>query len=237
MKIFAHRGASGFAPENTMEAFKLALEKGADGIELDVQLTSDGEVVVIHDDDVKRTSNGEGLVMTKTFEEIKSLDVGSFFSDKFKGAKIPTLIEVLDWMLTNEILLNIEIKTMPRLYNRELVEKTLAMVKSRNLESRIIISSFEHKAIVDSKKIAPEIKTAALMTDTILDVGNYCKTHNINCLHPYHAVVDDDMMKSCNENGIEVNVWTVNSQKDGDLMEKYNVNSIITNYPNELIKE
>lgn len=234
MKIFAHRGASGFAPENTMEAFKLALEKGANGIELDVQLTSDGEVVVIHDDDVKRTTNSEGLVMSKTFEEIRSLDAGSWFSPEFAGVKIPTLEEVLDWMLTNSILLNIEIKTMPRLYNKELVVKTLEMVKERKLGDRIIISSFEHRAVKDSFEIAPEIKTAALMMGAILDVGKYCKENNFGCLHPFHAFVDEDMMKSCEKYGIEVNVWTVNSRKDGDLMGDYKVNSIITNYPNAL---
>lgn len=234
MKIFAHRGASGFAPENTIAAFKLAHEKGADGIELDVQLTKDGEVVVIHDDDVKRTSNSEGLVMDKTFEEIRSLDIGSWFSEGFAGAQIPTLEEVLDWMLTNEILLNIEIKTAPRRYNRELVVKTLALVKEKNLEDRVIISSFNHQAIMDTKEITPTIKTAALMMGTILDVGKYCKDHGMDCLHPFHMFVDDDMMKSCNENGIEVNVWTVNDQKTGDLIEKLGANSIITNYPNEL---
>lgn len=235
MKIFAHRGASGFAPENTMEAFKLALEKGADGIELDVQLTSDGEVVVIHDDDVKRTTDGDGMVMSKTFKEIKSLDAGSWFGEEFKNVKIPTLIEVLDWMLANEIMLNIEIKTAPRLYNKELVVKTLALVNERNLGDRIIVSSFNHQAVKDSYEIAPEIKTAALMMGSILDVGKYCKDNNFKCLHPHYMFVDEDMMNSCNEHGIEVNVWTVNSQTEGDLMEKLGANSIITNYPNALL--
>lgn len=235
MKIYAHRGASGFAPENTMEAFNLALEKGADGIELDVQLSKDGEVVVVHDDNIKRTSNGEGLVSSKTLEELKSLDFGSWFSDEFKDTKIPMLTEVLDWMLTNKLVLNIEIKTMPRLYDKSLTEKTVALVKERNLESRVFISSFEHKAIADCKKIEPKIKVGALISGSILNVGKYCKENCFEAVHPHHMFVDEEFMSSCKANNIEVNTWTVNAKKDGDLMRKLGANSIITNYPNSLL--
>ncbi len=231
MKIFAHRGASGHAPENTMEAFKLAYEMGADGIELDVQLTSDNELVVTHDEDIERTSNGKGLVMNKTYFELCGYDFGSWYSDEFVGVKIPKLGEVLDWIKTNSMELNIEIKTMPAWYNKKLTQRVFGEVKNSGIEDRIIISSFDHQAILDMRELSSSIKTAALYESNILHPWEYCEKYSINCIHPYYLCATKSLVESCHSNNIEVNVWTVNDIKEALKLKKMGVDCIITNYP------
>ncbi len=115
-KILAHRGASAYAPENTMAAFKKAIEMNADGIELDVHLSKDGYIVIIHDERVDRTTDGKGEVKDFSLDELKKLDAGSWFSDEYKGEKIPTLEELLSLIKNTEIYLNIEIKAGYRVY-------------------------------------------------------------------------------------------------------------------------
>lgn len=130
-EIFAHRGASGYAPENTLEAFRLAMEQGADGIELDVHLTKDGEVVVIHDETLNRTSNGQGKVRDYTLEELKKFSFHNHM-EKYKGVQIPTLKEVLDLVENSSMKVNIELKT--GIYWYEGIEaKTMEIVKSRKM--------------------------------------------------------------------------------------------------------
>ncbi len=235
MKIFAHRGASGHAPENSMEAFKLSYEMGADGIELDVQLTQDNVLVVIHDEDIKRTSNGEGLVMNKTYEELLSYDYGAWYSDEFKGTKIPTLNEVLDWLKTNTMELNIEIKTMPPWYNRKLTERVMEEVEKSGLIDRIIISSFDHQAIKDTREINKAIRTAPLYVSNILDVEDYCVKNNFNCVHPLFHSVTKNIVDNCHTKNVAVNVWTVNKKEDALKLKEIGVDCIITNYP-EILK-
>ncbi len=231
MKIFAHRGASGSAPENTMSAFELALATKCYGIELDVQMTCDGEIVVIHDEEIARTSNSSGLVMDKSLSELKSYDFGSWFSNDYACEKIPTLIEVLDWLMGNELVLNIEIKPAPIYYKKELTEKTISYIKQRNLQDRIIISSFNHQALKDSKQICPQIKLAALLDGSLIDVGGYCRLHGIDYAHPQADFVDENIVKSCRDNGVEINVWTVNSAKVALRLKNLGVQGIITNFP------
>src|SRR5690625_6609337 len=116
--IIAHRGASGNAPENTLAAFQLAVEEGADGIELDVHLSKDGELVVIHDDTLDRTTNGTGRVQDKDLDELKTYDAGSWFDSKFASERIPLLQEVID-ILPDDVFLNVEIKNSPTVRSEE----------------------------------------------------------------------------------------------------------------------
>ena len=128
-EIFAHRGASGYAPENTLEAFRLAMEQGADGIELDVHLTKDGEVVVIHDETLNRTSDGQGKVRDYTLEELKKFSFHNHI-EKYKGVQIPTLKEVLDLVENSSMKVNIELKTGIYWYEG-IEEKTMEIVKEK----------------------------------------------------------------------------------------------------------
>ncbi len=235
MKIYAHRGASGLAPENTMAAFYLALEQGADGIELDVHLTKDEKLVVIHDEDIKRTSNGEGLVAKMTYDELLKYDYGYWFSPEFKGEKIPTLKEVLDFISKNTMTLNIEIKTSPIYYNRKTTELVYKEVKESGLLDRVIISSFDHQATADMKEIDKTVKTAALYGANFLGIEEYLEKNKFDFTHPIHECVTRKIVEKIKSKKIGVNVWTVNDKDEALRLQDLGVDAIITNYP-EILK-
>ena len=144
-KIFAHRGASAYAPENTMEAFALAVKQEADGIELDVQMTKDGQVVVIHDETIDRVSDGKGAVRDYTLEELRKFSFSNHM-ENYKEAAIPTLKEVLEFLKPTNLELNIELKTGIYWYPG-LEEKTMELVKEAGMEDRVIYSSFNHYSV------------------------------------------------------------------------------------------
>lgn len=159
--IFAHRGASAHAPENTLAAFDLALHQGADGIEPDVQLTRDEQVVVIHDQTVNRTTQGKGRVRDLTLAQIKLLDAGSHFDIAFLGEPIPTLDEVLA-TFGHRTLLNIELKNYATPLDK-LPEKVIEQIRFYHLESRVLLSSFNPIALRKVKRLAPEIPVGLLV--------------------------------------------------------------------------
>src|SRR5699024_8402340 len=154
--IMAHRGASGNAPENTMAAFQLAVDEGADGIELDVHLSKDGEIVVIHDDTLNRTTNGTGNVHEKDLAELKTYDAGSWFDPKFSEERIPLLQEVID-ILPESVFLNIEIKNSP-IVHTGIEQKLVDLLGKNNRLNDTLISSFDHESLYTIKKLAPELK-------------------------------------------------------------------------------
>ena len=181
VKIFAHRGASAYAPENTLEAFRLAMEQGADGIELDVQMTKDGELVVIHDETIDRVSNGNGAVRDYTLEELKQFSVSNHF-EQYPDVKIPTLREVLELIKPGTMEINIELKTGIYWYP-QIEQKVLELVKEEGMEERIIYSSFNHYSVQKIRELSPEAETAYLIGDVMLDVADYTRNTGIKGLH------------------------------------------------------
>ena len=229
-KIWAHRGASAYAPENTLAAFKLAAEMQADGIELDVHFTKDRQVVVTHDDDVRRVTNHEGAVSSLTLAELKRLD----FSNKmaaFAGEKIPTFEEVLALLKPTDMMINIELKTNWEIPNG-LEEATHALVRQYGMEERIMYSSFNHYSLLHMKKIAPEIPCGLLYDNKVARPWDYAKMLGMEALHPYFkTITQPDYMDICMKNGIQCNCWTVNEEKDILRMLEAHVTGIITNDP------
>ena len=150
-KIFAHRGASAYAPENTMEAFELAAKQGADGIELDVHVTKDGEVVVTHDEKIDRVSNGSGFIKDMTLRELKRLSFHNHM-ESYVGVGIPTLREVLEYVSTTNMDVNIELKTGIYWYP-QIEEKTAFIVQETGMHDRVIYSSFNHHSIARLRKL------------------------------------------------------------------------------------
>src|SRR3972149_553877 len=159
--IFAHRGASNYAPENTLAAFELALRQGADAIELDAQLCADGEVVIIHDHSVDRTTDGVGKVSLLTLSTLKQLDAGSFFDRAFQGERIPTLNEVFE-ALGKQILVNIELKNNASPLDK-LPEKVAQIVLQHQMEERVIFSSFNPVAVMKIKRLLPQTACGLLI--------------------------------------------------------------------------
>lgn len=234
-KIFAHRGASAYAPENTVEAFALAMEQGADGIELDVQMTKDGQVVVIHDETIDRVSDGTGAVRDYTLEELKKFHFSNHM-ENYENAVIPTLKEVLDLIKSSNMLLNIELKTGIYWYPN-LEEKTMELVKEAGMEDRVIYSSFNHYSIKKILELNPHAECAFLYSDVILNVDKYAKNAGVCGLHPavYHLKMVE-FLKEYQESGLKVRVWTVNKKEDMEKFIKADLEAVITNYPDKALE-
>ena len=156
--IWGHRGASGHAPENTLPAFKMAADMGADGVELDIQMTSDGVIVVCHDETIDRTSNGAGWLKDFTFDQLRRLDFSNG-NGAYEGTKIPSMEEVLDLLDPTGLTINIELKTGIIFYDR-IEEKILELVKRKGWEDRVIYSSFNHYTVRRIKELDPAAKSA-----------------------------------------------------------------------------
>jgi len=232
--VLGHRGASGYAPENTLEAFKLAMDMGADGFELDVHLSKDGELVVIHDETVDRTTDGTGFVGEMTLAELKALDASNH-KEAYKGAKIPTLAEVYDLIRDTNHIVNVEIKTDNIFYPR-LEEKVLALEKEMGMEGRIVYSSFNHYTVKKIRALAPDAQIGMLFGDVLVEPYDYCKSVGANLLHPSKANLNvPGFAEKAKEAGLGMNVWTVN---EVEYMEKCLAcgAGIVTNYPDIAVK-
>jgi len=235
-KIFAHRGASAYAPENTLAAFGLACEMGADGIELDVQLTKDGEIVVIHDETVDRTTEGTGWVKDLTLDQIKSLNA-SMGNERYPHEMIPTLDEVFDLLADSQMMINIEIKDSQVMYPG-LDEKVLEMIDQRDWEYRINMSSFNHITLAHIRQIGSLVYTGVLFQDVLYEPWNYAHQLWATGLHPHYLYVDavPNLVEESHNSLLEINVWTVNEVADIDRMLARGVDGIITNYPDRALE-
>ncbi len=229
MIVMAHRGYSSKAPENTMPAFELALEAGSGGIELDVHLTKDGEVVVIHDHTLDRTTDGKGPVESFTMAELKELDAGSWFSPEFRGAKLPTLREVLELIKDHNVLLNVETKAA--LGFEQLNEKLAPLLDEYAMWEKTIISSFNHYALVHIKAIRPQARTGILYNCALVNPWVYAKSIGASALHAHHKTAIAELVQAAQQNGMMVNVWTVDEAVDIERVTLAKVDSIITNVP------
>ncbi len=217
-KIIGHRGGAAGFPENTLAAFKKAVELGADGVEFDVQLTKDGEVVVIHDELIDRTMTGSGLVKEHTLKELRQMSAGEFFSPDFKSEKIPTLAEVLEVVQDLEVI-NIELKNY--LPYPKLEEKVLKLVDQFEIREKVIISSFNHYSLQKIKKLQPEIRTGALLMAKIINPADYAFKRAFNALHLHFLTADQEIIDKSHFMGMQVNVYTVNFPESViELLEK-----------------
>ena len=205
-KVFAHRGASHYAPENTLPAFALAAAQGADGIELDVHLSKDGELVVIHDEELDRTTDGTGLVRDHTLTQLQALCADNHMPG-FADARIPTLREVLALVRPTPLLVNIELKTGV-LWYEGIEQKALDLVRE-------MWSSFNHYSIETERQLAPEAETAYLYSDIICGVERYAAAHGVRGLHPgLWNVKMADLLQRYLASGLAVRVWTVDAAAD-----------------------
>lgn len=232
--VIAHRGLSGKAPENTMAAFRLAIDAGADMIELDVTLTSDGELVVIHDDTLQATTNGRGKVMKHTLAELRALDAGSWFGSQFTGERLPLLSEVLD-LVRSKILLNIEIK--PEAVNESapcnIAESIAKQVQDRGMRDQVIVSSFSPLALIEMHEADPTIMTAALHNAELrkgqsprqILAETFATGFNLSKNEVTPAIVRD-----CKQFGAPVMVYTVNDARTTKRMIGMGVTAIFTDH-------
>lgn len=228
VKIIGHRGSSKRAPENTISSILYAAEDKADYAELDVQETKDGVVVLMHDKDLKRVAKVEKNTSEILYNDVKKIDLGSIYSKKFKGERIPTLDEVMK-ASKGKIKLDIEIKNYQD--DTELVKKVVQIIKENNSEDECLVCSFDYLALVKVKKLGPKIRTGY--------ITNLSKKDNLNLQYAdYYSIcypkVDKKLVEKLHRNNKKVHVWTVNNVEDAKRLIQMGVDDIITDYPNIL---
>lgn len=234
--VWAHRGASGYLPENTLPAFQNAVEMGVYGIELDIHKTKDGQLVVIHDEKIDRTSNGNGYVRDYTLEELRRYNYNATMPEACPHADIPTMREVFELIKPTNLHINIEIKN--GVYFYEDIEKDIiAMTKEFDMEDRVIYSSFNHYSIMKVKELDPEAHTGFLYMDGTLDMPEYGRDHGVEALHPaLYNVQYPNYVERCHEYGLKINSWTINSKQYMKMACEMGIDGIITNYPDTALE-
>lgn len=230
-KVWAHRGASAYAPENTIAAFRLAVEMGADGVELDVHESSDGKLMVIHDETVDRTSNGTGRVVDMTCEELKKLDFSNGF-EKYDGARIPTLKEVYGLLKNTELTINVEIKCDVVVY-WGIWDKLVELENEMGMNGRIHYSSFNHYVLMELRRIKPEATIGLLYSCGLVDPWLYAEHLHAEAIHPHYLLPlqAPGLIEGCAQAGIAINPWTVNDVDAMKTLADKGINAIITNTP------
>lgn len=230
--LFAHRGDQAHAPENTLPSFSQAIQKGADGVELDAKLTSDGHVIVIHDLTVDRTTNGKGKVASFSLEEIRKLDAGAWFDEKFAGAKIPLLEEVFESVGRNK-LINIELTnySTPR---DGLTQKVCELIKKHNNQKQIIFSSFFASSLKIAAQGLPEAPRGLLARPGIL--GLWARSFGFmfgdyQALHPHVSSASREQMQRAHRLKRRVHVWTANTPAEVTQLRDWGADGIFTDDP------
>jgi glycerophosphoryl diester phosphodiesterase len=231
----AHRGASYDAPENTLPAFRLALQMQADGVELDAQLSKDGEVVIIHDFTLDKTTNGHGPVRHKTLAELKNLNAGRHFSADFTDVPIPTLAELFT-EIGPALLYNIELKTTS-FTDQGLEAEVIRLIEDHNLQHRVMVSSFNPFALGRAYRINPKIKRGLLWSPTLpfyLRWQLFRWLARPDMVHPQWQAVTPTLIEKEHKRGLPVNVWTCNEPTDMANLIQMGVDSIMTDRPDIL---
>ena len=232
-QVTAHRGFSRVAPENTLPAFEAAMDCGADYIELDVQLTADGELVVIHDEKLDRTTNGKGMVSKYTYEQLKKLSAGSWFGEdgEFDDTEIPLFRDVLE-LVGKDIMLNIEIKKSGD--PKKTAEKTVELIEEYGIVKSCYVTSFSYPALKKVKQLNPKIKTAFIAN--LATATSYAQLPYIDAVSMNYLFVNQSVVNSAHHHGKRIFVWTVDRQSEMKKMMALGVDNIITDRPDKALE-
>lgn len=234
-KVFAHRGFSGNYPENTMLAYREAAKTGCAGIELDVQLSLDGEVVIIHDERLDRTTNGTGLVRSYTLEELQQFTANAAFDNTVPPQKIPTLREYFAFVKETDLLTNIEMKTSVYDYPG-LVQKVHDLVQEYGLEDRILYSSFNHYTMQQMLAINPAAKCGLITSSWIFDIGEYAQKHGAYSVNAVHGFLSKEICDDLHRHGVLAQAWTPNTEEELSRAIENGCDLLITNYPDRALE-
>lgn len=233
-RVFGHRGSMGYAPENTFASFELAIQQGVDAIELDVHLSSDGEVVVIHDALLERTAGGQGLVGEKTLAELKALDAGAHFGSQFAGQRIPTLGETLAWA-RGKCVLDIEIKGGLGPY-AGLEEKVVRLIREYAMTDQTIVISFDHPTVARVRALAPELAVGTLWSCRPIDPVAVAQAAGANAILPFWAYCDQETVDAAHAAGLSVHPWALSEPRIIERLMTMGVDSICSNHPDIVVK-
>lgn len=229
-EIWAHRGARREAPENTLPAFELAVAQGADGVEFDVQLTADGAVVVIHDEAVDRTTDGNGPVVGFTLAQLRRLDASAGVGGHAK-VQIPTLAETLDLLAPSGLMLNIELKNSEEDYPG-LEERVLAAIAAYDLADRVVLSTFNHYSLKKLQELGATSQLGMLYTDPLYKPWRYASRLGVGAIHPpARFVLSGGWVRHAHAAGLAVRPWVVNSERSLARMFRWGVDAVFTDVP------
>lgn len=225
MKRLAHRGYSAYYPENTMMAFIKAYEKGFDGIETDVHMSKDGELVLIHDEKINRTSNGKGYVKDYTLEELRQWNYGYRFSGKYE---IPTLYQLLSWIKDKDFIVNIEIKT-DVIHYTNIEKKVVEMVHQLGVESQVYYSSFYLPSVLKLKQLDEKAYVGYLIEKNYKQKYKELIDHQIKAFHPRYNFLTLQRVQDLKQHHIQIASWTIPSQNEFDRMKNLDIDFLISN--------
>lgn len=229
----AHRGFSGRYPENTMIAFEEAFNAGADGIELDVQLTKDGEVVIFHDQMIDRMTNGSGTLSELTLKDILMVSIDCLLQDELSEQKIPTLQDYLEWVHDKELVTNIELKTQNGA-DKGLESRVLDLIFYYGVEEKVIISSFNRTNMARVKKQCPSIQTGLLVPGCNDHILRLTKDLGMDYIHPHASSLTKKVIDKASQYELGINTWTVNELSDLETISNEGIHSLITDFPDRL---
>ncbi len=229
--FFAHRGASAYAPENTLAAFELAARQGAPAIEFDVKLTSDRHVVIHHDQTLDRTTNSSGALAKQPLAALRELDAGSSFSAEFRDEKIPTLEEVFE-TVGQKLFLNIELTNYATPFDG-LVDQVVPLIQKHGLEKRVMFSSFFPHNLLRARQLAPAIPRGQLMLEGASGWWQRLAAGlmDLQAEHPWKADVTASSVQNAHRKGRRVYVWTVNDPLEMHSLRSLGVDAIFTDDP------
>lgn len=233
-RIYAHRGGRKWGPENTLAVFRKSVDAGVFGIELDVHRAKSGEIVVLHWEDLRKTTDGEGLVKDATWDEIKKLSAGAWFGKDFADERVPLLSEVLD-LVQGKLTLNVEIKNAPTAYDG-IEDDLIVLLDAYGHDDKIIISSFDHALLKRFHEKAPQFRTAVLLNGLLADLPAYAKDIGATVWHPHFVNLRSDLVAEAQKAGIEVNAWTLNEEEEWKAALEMGLDGIVTDDPEGLKK-
>lgn len=234
-QVYAHRGASGYAPENTLEAFALAVRQRAHGVELDVHLSRDLEVVVAHDETIDRVSDGSGEIRSMTLSELKRFSFGKAFP-AYKDAAIPTLAEVFDLLRPSGLWVNVELKNGVIDYPG-LEQKCVDLAEKTGMRDRLLFSSFNHHSLLRVKAIDPKLPCGLLYHATMVRPWAYAVALGMDALHPHWSELNiPGECESAHRAGLLVNPWTLNKEADIRFAFEAGADIVITNFPDRALE-
>lgn len=230
--VLGHRGAMGHAPENTLVSFQKAIELQADMTELDIHLSKDGKLIVMHDPSVDRTTDGTGLVADLTVPELKDLDAGSWFGPEYAGAKVPVLHEVME-LVKGKIKLNIEIKAGKAGGYTGIVDLMVAEIERLDMVDQVVVSTFHRPYLLELRRKAPHINAAYLYSKAFDAPWLEAEEQGWD-LHPHQSLVDEELVDEAHARGIIVRAWNPNEAEKMRPLVALGVDGIGTNYPEVL---
>ncbi|MCR2822973.1 glycerophosphodiester phosphodiesterase [Lederbergia panacisoli] len=233
--IGAHRGASAYCPENTMSSFKKALELKADTLELDVQLTKDGEVIVFHDFYLNKSTDGQGFVFEHTLAEIQRLDAGSWFAKEFAGEKVPTLEEVLTWS-RDKVWLSIELKQFEHLHE-PLAKKVVQLIEHYQMEDQVQVMSFNHASLVKIRNYSKRMMTNVICGARIVNPIQYLRSIQAQVLNTPIIHLSPDLVKELHHEGFYVHASMSDDINVWKAVLEWGIDAMNTNIPDVMIAE